>query len=74
MGTPEDADEWGEIRKTSDNHYIIRGEDFGNFFLMKVDQSGGIVWYHTYGFDTYEESAMSVYQTSDNGYIMCGNK
>ncbi|MBP9121095.1 MAG: T9SS type A sorting domain-containing protein [Ignavibacterium sp.] len=41
---------------------------------MKVDQSGAIVWYHTYGFDTYEESAMSVYQTSDNGFIICGNK
>ncbi len=74
LGTPEDADEWGEIRRTNDNHYIICGEDFGDYFLMKIDQSGGIVWYHTYGFETYQESAMSVYQTSDNGYIMCGNK
>ncbi len=72
--TPYDADEWGEIRKTNDNHYVICGEDFGDFFLMKITESGDIVWYHTYGFETYEESAMSVYQTDDNGYIMCGNK
>jgi len=72
--TPYDADEWGEIRKTNDNHYVICGEDFGDFFLMKINESGGIVWYHTYGFETYEESAMSVYQTDDNGFIMCGNK
>jgi Secretion system C-terminal sorting domain len=74
MTPPEDADEWGEIRKTNDNHYIICGEDFGDFFLMKIEQSGAIVWYHTYGFGGYQESAMSVYQTSDNGYILCGNK
>ena len=72
--TPYDADEWGEIRKTNDNHYVICGEDFGDYFLMKIDESGGIVWYHTYGFETYEESGMSVYQTIDNGFIICGNK
>jgi uncharacterized delta-60 repeat protein len=65
------------VRQTSDGGYIVAGstESFGaggrDIFLIKTDANGNIIWAKTYG-GIYRDSATSVQQTSDGGYIVAG--
>ncbi len=65
-----------------DSGYIIAGETWsedngienhggGDFWLLKLDRDGNIIWQKTYG-GSLSEVAYSVQQTSDGGYIMVG--
>jgi Secretion system C-terminal sorting domain len=62
---------------TSDGGYIISGvassfADFaGDIYLIKLNTDGDTIWTKTYGGIGYEWGA-SVQQTSDDGYIICG--
>ncbi len=64
-------------RQTSDGGYILAGytSSFGagnsDFFLIKANSSGNIIWAKTYG-GTSDDYAYSVQQTSDGGYIVAG--
>jgi len=65
------------IQQTSDGGFIIAGftgsySNGGNdFAIYKLDSSGNKVWFKHYG-GTASDYAVSIQQTSDNGYIVAG--
>jgi arginine repressor len=72
------GNDWAySVQQTSDGGYIVAGRttSFGaglhDFFLIKTDANGDIIWAKTYG-GTYWDYAFSVQQTSDGGYIVAG--
>ncbi len=69
--------EFNSEKQTSDGGYIVAGEtnSFGagssDVWVLKLDSLGGVTWQNAYGgpgFDT----ATSVQQTTDGGYIVAG--
>lgn len=71
--------EWASsVIETSDGGYAIVGETRSfpaqdpNFWLVKTDASGNEKWSKTYGGADYD-SASSVRQTGDGGYIIAGS-
>jgi predicted secreted protein len=71
-------DEAYSVEQTSDGGYIIAGTTrsfgagFSDFWLVKTDSSGEMVWNETYG-GLYQDTAYSVQQTSEGGYIATGS-
>jgi hypothetical protein len=65
------------IQQTSDGGYIVAGYTYSfgagdrDIFLIKTDASGNLQWAKTFG-GTNLDSAFSVQQTSDGGYIVAG--
>jgi hypothetical protein len=65
------------VQQTSDGGYILSGQidtygaGFGDFYLVKTDASGNVVWTKAYGNDT-EEAGVTVKQTTDGGFIIGG--
>ncbi len=66
------------ICATPDNCYIVAGSTqsygagSGDFWALKIDASGNIVWQKAYG-GTGTEQAYCPIPTSDGGYIMAGS-
>lgn len=66
------------IQQTSDSGYIAAGytssfgEGWDDVYLVKTDSYGNEIWAKTFGSDEWE-SARSVQQTPDGGYILCGS-
>jgi hypothetical protein len=62
---------------TSDSGYAVVGEtrSFGagsyDIYFLKTDTNGDTLWAKTYGGEDYEKG-QSIFQTSDNGYIIAG--
>jgi hypothetical protein len=61
---------------TSDGGYVIAGDSSAtgesvNFYLVKTDASGNMIWQKTYG-DGIEDRTASVIHTSDGGYALAG--
>jgi len=75
-GTNDDGGK--SIQQTSDGGYVVAGYTesytYGNedFAIYKLDSSGNKVWFKHYGGSDYD-SARSIQQTSDGGYIVAGN-
>jgi uncharacterized delta-60 repeat protein len=72
------ADSVNSIQQTSDGGFIVAGESksFGagdkDIWVLKINSSGGIQWQKTYGEAATEDSAYSIRQTSDGGFIVAG--
>ena len=70
-------DEANSIQQTRDGGYIVAGstESKGvgkeDFWVLKLDKNGEIIWDKTYGGDSFDES-YSIQQTRDGGYIVAG--
>jgi hypothetical protein len=76
FGVPEG---WSfSVQQTSDGGYVLCGqiEDLGNgdydVYIVKTDGNGNTLWTKTYG-GTDNDRGYSVKQTTDGGYIICGN-
>ncbi len=67
--------------ETVDGGYILaggRGQDppyssNTDIYLVKTDANGEVQWSSIIGFEDISESANSIVQTSDGGYIVCGS-
>jgi hypothetical protein len=65
------------LTPTSDKGYAFVGftDSYGNggydAYLVKVDSNGNVQWQKTYGGSDWD-FAYSVKQTSDGGYVLCG--
>jgi len=66
------------VRQTSDGGYIIAGYTTDNagaawyYWLIKIDAQGNKQWDKTFGGSGLDQ-ALSVQETSDGGYIICGS-
>jgi hypothetical protein len=70
------------VQQTADGGYIVAGraqcppQGRGDIWLIKTDVDGTVAWNRTfgktYGEDDGEETAFTVEQTSDGGYIVAG--
>jgi len=72
-----DDDEAYSLVQTSDGGYALAGytNSFGaggsDFWLIKTDSQGNMKWMQTYGGTNYD-SAWSIRETSDGGYVLAG--
>jgi PKD repeat protein len=78
------TDDAQSIQQTSDGGYIIAGHSYSNdgnvtgnhgssdYWVVKLDSAGTILWQKCFGGTNYE-SAYSVQQTDDGGYIVAGD-
>lgn len=72
------------IQQTSDGGYIVAGESYStkisgitnngyaDYYVIKLDSSGHIEWQNMLGGSSYD-SACSIQQTGDGGYVVAGN-
>ncbi len=72
------ADYSNSIQQTTDGGYIVAGntDSFGagsqDAWVSKLDGEGNVIWQKTYGGAAWD-SAGSIQQTADGGYIVAGN-
>jgi len=66
------------VQQTTDGGYVAAGwtcsfgAGYADFYLVKTDGSGNILWTRTYG-DVWQDIAYSVQQTTDGGYVVAGS-
>jgi hypothetical protein len=65
------------IQQTADGGYIVAGSTtsdtgYSAALLMKLDESGNIVWQKTYGQQYGVAQIPTIQQTADGGYIVAG--
>lgn len=78
-GGPEDEFIFGPegLIQTKDGGFIFctYGESYGegmtDFYIVKTDSSGDTEWEKTFG-GSQEDGALSILQTQDRGYLICG--
>jgi hypothetical protein len=74
----DESDNINKIIVDDDQNYIVLGtsESFNNiskdFYLLKLNTSGDIIWEYTYGGNN-DDAAASLMTTSDGGYLLVGS-
>jgi hypothetical protein len=70
-------DEAHSIQQTSDGGYIVAGSTYSfgagdyDFWVLKLKSEGSVAWQKRYG-GGRDDSAYSIHQTNDGGYIVAG--
>jgi len=65
-------------QQTMDGGFILcgtanpPGRDINDIWVFKTDSNGNMIWDRTFG-GQYGDSAYSIQQTNDNGYILAGD-
>jgi uncharacterized delta-60 repeat protein len=78
IGGPAFFDDALSIIHSSDGGYVVAGytNSFGaggsDFFVVKLDSSGNVVWAKTIGGSDDEAWGDSIVQSSDGGYVVAG--
>jgi hypothetical protein len=72
------VDAFWSMRLTADGNFIVAGhsDSFGgstDFWVVKVDLAGNILWEKIYGGDGFDFGA-DIRQTADSGYIVIGDR
>ena len=76
-GTTSD-DQCTSFIQTADQGYVLTGitrnpiTGYDQYLLLKLDSNGNSLWSKVYGFGSLYMIAMDVIQTSDNGFLICG--
>ncbi|MBN4051482.1 hypothetical protein JYU16_01575, partial [bacterium AH-315-M05] len=65
------------VQQTTDGGYIIggytdMGAGGGDYYLVKTDAGGNVIWSKSYGGSDWEDGTYSVQQTTDEGYVLLG--
>ena len=69
-----------KILETSDSCLLIAGIrrymynqlDFADWYLLKTDFDGNVIWQRTFGRSTYPDILSDVIETSDSSYLLVG--
>ena len=73
----DESDVGYDVKQTSDGGFIIigfttsYGAGYGDFYLIKTDSEGNMLWEKTYGLEG-DDRGTSVQQTPDGGFILTG--
>ncbi|MEW6379241.1 MAG: PQQ-binding-like beta-propeller repeat protein [bacterium] len=79
FGRAQGDEEAASVQEIQGGGYIIAGytKSLGtggrDFYIIKLDAGGMLVWDQTFG-STEDEEARSIYQISDGGYIVAGTR
>jgi photosystem II stability/assembly factor-like uncharacterized protein len=60
------------LQQTSDDGFIIAGDDYSGIYLIRTDDMGDTIWTKNYGDGSVH--ARSIRQTFDGGYVVTGDK
>jgi len=65
------AEDGGYVIGATTASFVSGVDDDGNFWVIKLDAAGGVVWQYTYG-GVADESFRDLERTDDGGYVMTG--
>jgi hypothetical protein len=60
------------VVKTHDGGYALSGKNDIDFYLVKTDRNGNLIWEKTFGNANTNENFSSVCQSDDGGYLLAG--
>ena len=79
VGTEDCEDVGQSTKQTSDGGLIVAGYKYGDcgtiladFYVMKLDALGNLIWDKTYDYDTTTDYAYDICQTLNGGFIVIG--
>jgi len=64
----------GNIYEGENEEDDFRNNNFGKGWLVKIDESGNMVWNQTYSDTSFSVGSNTLIGTSDRGYVLLGNK
>ncbi|MBT9150259.1 MAG: hypothetical protein DDT40_00427 [candidate division WS2 bacterium] len=68
------------IQQTTDGGYIVAGSTtssstgMADVYILRLDANGILLWEKTYGRLDWAETAYSIQQTTDGGYVVAGSR
>lgn len=71
LGGYSRSDDGGD--KTDDAYNDVTYGNTSDFWIVKIDADGNILWDNVYGGINFEDEFGNILQTSDGGYLFTGN-